>query len=87
MAELCVPCFSRIIITAPGSFKKSSPLEIYNAFAEKAERTGAGAPEIILIPETARAIDRARELAIKDGLPVLGTGSFYLAGEIRGRKN
>jgi dihydrofolate synthase/folylpolyglutamate synthase len=32
MAELCVPCFSTIIITTPGTFKKSFPEEIYAVF-------------------------------------------------------
>jgi dihydrofolate synthase/folylpolyglutamate synthase len=81
MAELCVPCFSRIIITTPGTYKKSFPLDIYKAFLEKAKETPG--PEILFIPETDQAVKRAYELALMEELPVLGTGSFYLAGEIR----
>jgi dihydrofolate synthase/folylpolyglutamate synthase len=87
MAELCVPCFSRIIITTPGTFKKSNPEEIYNVFTEQARKNtpqkSDSPPSIFFIPDTAEAIDRALNMALEHGLPVLGTGSFYLAGEIR----
>jgi len=83
MAELCVPRFSRIIITKPGTFKKSNVDEIHDAFVHAAE-TQKAAPEIIFLPQTGEAVDLAIQLAVKHELPVLGTGSFYLAGEIRG---
>jgi dihydrofolate synthase/folylpolyglutamate synthase len=76
MADILSSCFSRIIITTPGTFKKSNPVDLYRVFREKTE----GATELLLIPDTAAAIDRALE--DKRG-PVLGTGSFYLAAEIR----
>ena len=82
MAKLCVPCFSRIIITTPGTFKKSNPEEIHAAFVREIE-TAKNAPEILFIPDTAQAIDKAINLALEHRLPVLGAGSFYLAGEIR----
>ena len=82
MAELCVPCFSRIIITTPGTFKKSNPQEIYRVFVAEAEKTKSK-PEILFIPETKKAIDTAFNLAVNEKLPVLGAGSFYLAGEVR----
>jgi dihydrofolate synthase/folylpolyglutamate synthase len=81
MAELCVPCFSRIIITRPGTFKKSNVEEIHAAFVRTAKTQKAQA-EIIFLPETEEAVDLAIQLAVKHKLPVLGTGSFYLAGEI-----
>jgi dihydrofolate synthase/folylpolyglutamate synthase len=82
MAELLIPRFSRIIITTPGSFKKSLPLETFGAFKQKAE--GAkNLPEILYIPRTEEAIETAVKLGENTGLPVLGTGSFYLAAEIR----
>jgi dihydrofolate synthase/folylpolyglutamate synthase len=84
MAELCVHRFSRIVITKPGTFKKSCPEEIYAAFVQMAEEQKA-APEIILLQQTEKAVDLAIQLALKLRLPVLGTGSFYLAGEIRGK--
>jgi dihydrofolate synthase / folylpolyglutamate synthase len=86
MAELCVPRFSRIIITKPGTFKKSNVDEIHAAFVQTAEIQKAN-PEIIFLPNTEEAIDLAIQLALKHGLPALGTGSFYLAGEIRGKVN
>jgi dihydrofolate synthase/folylpolyglutamate synthase len=82
MAELLTSRFSRIIITTPGSFKKSLPLETFGAFKQKAGG-GGGPPEIMYIPRTEEAIEKAVELGEKTGLPVLGTGSFYLAAEIR----
>lgn len=84
MARLCVPHFSRIIITAPGTFKKSNPEEIYAAFNEEGRKMNK-APEILFIPQTVDAADAALNLARWHDLPVLGTGSFYLAGEIRDR--
>ena len=84
MAWICVPCFSRIIITTPGTFKVSRPREIYDFFSQEAENQEVS-PDILFIPETERAIDTAINLALENELPVLGTGSFYLAGEIRKR--
>ena len=83
MAELCIPRFSWIIITKPGTFRKSNVEEIHDAFVQSA-KTQKAHPEIIFLPDTKKAIDLAIRLAVKHGLPVLGTGSFYLAGEIRG---
>ena len=80
MAAILTPRFSRIIITAPGYYRTSDPREVYETF----ERAG-GQAELIFMPETARAIDYALEEGLKTGLPVLGTGSFYLAGDIRAR--
>jgi dihydrofolate synthase/folylpolyglutamate synthase len=80
MAAILKPRFSRIIITDPGSYKGSDPQAVYDLFA----RAG-GQAELLLMPETAKAIDYALEEGLKTGLPVLGTGSFYLAGDIRAR--
>jgi dihydrofolate synthase / folylpolyglutamate synthase len=84
MAELCVPRFSRIVITRPGTFKKSNVDEIHAAFVQAVEAEKAQ-PEIVFLPDTEEAVDMAIRLATEHGLPALGTGSFYLAGEIRGR--
>lgn len=83
MAKLCVPRFSRIVITTPGTFKKSNPGAIYTAFTEEAKKLPAP-PQVIFIPDTAQAVSEALRLAVEQGLAVLGTGSFYLAAEIRG---
>jgi dihydrofolate synthase/folylpolyglutamate synthase len=98
IAPLFMPCFSKIIITTPGTFKKSSPEEIYKAFCDvaanliksiehetkfhAASKTEV-VPEILFIPETQKALETALELAGDLHLPILGTGSFYLAGELR----
>jgi len=82
MAELCCPFFSVIIITTPGTFKKSAPKEVYDIFIEEKKKTEKE-QEILFIPETTEAIKTARDLALKRELPILGTGSFYLAAEIR----
>jgi dihydrofolate synthase/folylpolyglutamate synthase len=80
MAAILTLRFSRIIITAPGYYRASDPRTVYEAFA----RAG-GQAELVFIPETARAIDYALEESRKTGRPLLGTGSFYLAGDIRAR--
>ena len=84
MAELCVPNFSRIIITTPGSYKKSFPEEIYAVFNREAQKA-SNKPVVLFVPDTEEAIDRAANLAFKYHFPILGTGSFYLAGEIKSR--
>jgi dihydrofolate synthase/folylpolyglutamate synthase len=84
MAQTLLPHFSQVIITRPGTFKISDPDEAYAVFRREAlpfDRM----PEIRCIPETNRAIETVLERARKSGLPVLATGSFYLAAEIRER--
>jgi dihydrofolate synthase/folylpolyglutamate synthase len=79
MTDILVHRFSRIIVTTPGTFKKSSPDDIYAVFKSKA---GNGT-EILLIKETSQSIEKALTLGRELGLPILGAGSFYLAAEIR----
>ncbi|MCL2832926.1 MAG: Mur ligase family protein [Treponema sp.] len=93
IAQFCIPWFSKIIITTPGTFKKSFPQEVYEAFLKAAAEYGNRDPnkqepinrdpQILLIPETAAAIKKALEMGQDLRLPILGTGSFYLAGEIK----
>ena len=74
MAKVLLPHFSQIIITAPGNFKISNPEKVYKAFnSEKA----------ILISDTSRAVQRALQEGKEKKEPVLVTGSFYLAEEVR----
>jgi dihydrofolate synthase/folylpolyglutamate synthase len=80
MAATLAPLFDTIVITAPGRHKASDPREVYDIF----ERSGSQA-ELLFMPDTAKAIDYVLEEGLKTGLPVLGTGSFYLAGDIRER--
>jgi dihydrofolate synthase/folylpolyglutamate synthase len=79
MARLLIPHFSRIIVTTPGTFKKSFPETVYEIFKSLPDAGG----EILLIDEPVRALERALKLGRETGLPILGTGSFYLAAEIR----
>ena len=66
--------FQKIIITTPGTFKISDPAQVYEAFAAI-----AGKEKTALVADTNEAVRQARELR----LPILATGSFYLAAEIR----
>jgi dihydrofolate synthase/folylpolyglutamate synthase len=81
LARILLPHFSHVIITTPGAYKKSYPEDVYAAF--RSARNNAGNPEIILIPDTASAVEAGLQKARDAKLPVLGTGSFYLAAEIR----
>jgi dihydrofolate synthase/folylpolyglutamate synthase len=79
MAENLVPKFSRIIVTTPGSFKKSNPTQTYEVCVDVAR----GAADIEFMPRTGDAVARAMQIGSEKGLPILGTGSFYLAAEIK----
>jgi dihydrofolate synthase/folylpolyglutamate synthase len=82
MAKTLLPHFSRIIITTPGSFKKSNPDEVHAIFQEEIAAS-ANKPTVLYIPETSAAIEQALALMKEKKLPVLGAGSFYLAADIR----
>jgi dihydrofolate synthase/folylpolyglutamate synthase len=90
MAKRLLPCFSRIIITTPGTYKTSEPVKVFALFqalsAHARKARAGGAPQVVLIEETGRAIDHALDCGREQGLPVLGIGSFYLAAEIRSHK-
>jgi len=74
MAEILLPRFSAIVITAPGNFKISNPEKVYHSFS---------AAKTIFIDDTQEAIRKTLEMGREKGLPVLCTGSFYLASEVR----
>jgi dihydrofolate synthase/folylpolyglutamate synthase len=74
MAKLLLPRFSQIIITMPGTFRISAPDKVYSEFASD---------KTTLIKDTKEAIRMTLELGREKGLPVLCTGSFYLASMIR----
>jgi dihydrofolate synthase/folylpolyglutamate synthase len=82
MASTLAPRFSRIFITMPGTFKASDPLEVYKIFA-LAQGKSRNPGELSMIPDTGKALAGALEAAAPGNLPILGTGSFYLAAEIR----
>jgi dihydrofolate synthase/folylpolyglutamate synthase len=89
MAALLLPAFSFVIVTTPGSYKKSDPPGVLRAFEEERERLGKGGapkgegPGLLLMEDTRKAIEKILSLGRERGLPILGTGSFYLAAEIR----
>jgi dihydrofolate synthase/folylpolyglutamate synthase len=77
MAALIAPHFHDIIISRPGTFKKSDPkalLEIFRRFNK----------DVILQEDPTRALETAKKLA-GGKRPILVLGSFYMAGEIRSR--
>jgi dihydrofolate synthase/folylpolyglutamate synthase len=83
MAQILTPHFSRIIITCPGTFKASDPMTVYQAFQEfKDDRSGVS---LVCIADPTRAIQAILAQRRETRLPVLGTGSFYLAAYIRGK--
>ena len=83
IAALAVPGFSRIIITTPCNFKKSSPEDVFECFKKRVEKVNAKT-EILLISDTMLAYNAAFEQAVKCSTPILVTGSFYLAAEVAG---
>jgi dihydrofolate synthase/folylpolyglutamate synthase len=78
MAKIAHSHFSKIIITTPGSFKISNPPQVYETFAAQ-----AGREKTRLVTDTREAVKEAVDLARRENLAVLGTGSFYLVSEIR----
>jgi len=88
MAKIACPHFAKIFITTPGTFKASDPAIVYETFAEI-----AGREKTALVKDTQEAVRQAvlfaresrkgAEAQRGEGVPVLGTGSFYLAAEIR----
>jgi dihydrofolate synthase/folylpolyglutamate synthase len=83
MAERLLPFFSRIIITTPGTYKVSEPEKVYEVFTRAFTARGMEPGALVFIKETETAIRYAFDQSREQGLPVLGTGSFYLAAEIR----
>jgi len=88
MAEIACPHFAKIFITTPGTFKASDPDKVYETFAEI-----AGREKTTLVKDTQEAVrqavlfakesSRGAEAQRSEGMPILGTGSFYLVAEIR----
>jgi dihydrofolate synthase/folylpolyglutamate synthase len=75
MARILAPHFEQIIISTPGTFKKSDPDEVYRFFKSLHGRTH-------LEKDPAQALEKAREQSLGE-LPILVTGSFYMVSEIR----
>ena len=83
MAQLALKNFSKIIISTPGTFKKSDPPALYELFCSYREEMGAAHVDIRLEAEPAKALDLAFEMAEEHHGVILTAGSFYMAAEIR----
>jgi dihydrofolate synthase/folylpolyglutamate synthase len=81
MAALLAPAFRSIVVTSTGGQRESRPQDVHAQFAARGGDRG-GNPAAELVQEPAAALARALELAAPE-LPLLITGSFYLAGEVR----
>lgn len=77
MARLLSPKARAVIISQPGTFKKSNLNELFDFFSSLHN-------QVFLIPNTDEAIKKAEALA-EGRTPVLVTGSFYLISEVKRR--
>lgn len=77
MLSEIVPNFDKLIISRPGTFKKSNPSALYNTAKSIATKT-----EVVLKEEAKDAVDYALKNT-KEGDSILVCGSFYLAGDIK----
>jgi dihydrofolate synthase/folylpolyglutamate synthase len=75
MAEILARDFSIICIVKPGSFKKSDPPAVYREFLKRHKNC-------YLIEEPGAALEEVMRRSAAS-IPILITGSFYLAGEIK----
>ncbi|GAB4221716.1 MAG: folylpolyglutamate synthase/dihydrofolate synthase family protein [Spirochaetales bacterium] len=75
IARILCPAFQRVIVTTPGTFKPSDPLEL-------AEYCGRYNSSTRLIRDPIEAFHKAVTSLPNPDSVVLITGSFYLAGEI-----
>lgn len=78
MGEILIPEFEKIIITTPGTWKKSNISEIYSIF----KNLNAAGRMIQLIPDNNTALEQALEYTDKND-SILLCGSFYLVGEFK----
>ena len=75
MAKILVPLFRWIVITTPGSFKKSNPREVLTAFQVLH-------PDVLFEENPSSAYKKAKTLSCAK-YPIIVTGSFYLVAEIK----
>ena len=76
MTQILFPIADRVVVTQPENPRAATPTEI----AELAASTGT---EIIMEPDIAAALERARAATPANGLVVV-TGSIYLVGAVMG---
>ena len=72
-----LPCFRKLVISRPGTFKKSNPSALYDTAKTVSEDT-----EVVLREEARDAVEYALENS-EEGELILVCGSFYLAGDIK----
>jgi dihydrofolate synthase/folylpolyglutamate synthase len=80
MTQLLLPLFDRIIISRPGTFKKSDPEGLYRLMQKEVAGLRE-APELYLILDPIEALKLALSRTEEDHA-ILCTGSFYLGGEL-----
>jgi dihydrofolate synthase / folylpolyglutamate synthase len=85
MAELAIEHFQKIVISTPGTFKKSDPEALFQLFSTLLAARGSELPEIqlFLVPSPTDALDKAVALTDEHRGVILTAGSFYMAAEIR----
>ena len=78
MSRAILDVFDKIIISKPGTFKKSNPQSLYDYMLSIKEDNKT----VILLEDTKEALEKAYALTSEDE-PVLVCGSFYLAGAVK----
>jgi dihydrofolate synthase/folylpolyglutamate synthase len=81
MLSLLLDHFQRIIISKPGTFKKSDIKQLHELLLQLADERNEHY-EILLIEDNLEALKEALSLTAKEGA-ILTCGSFYLAGGIK----
>jgi dihydrofolate synthase/folylpolyglutamate synthase len=77
IARALAPIAQQIIVSTPGRFKPGDPGNV-------ADRIRAEHGVVELIPDSAAALARAREVRGSESeIPILVTGSFYMGAELR----
>jgi len=76
MISMVLDKFDKIIITRPGTFKKSDIKTLYDYFVQKKKAN----QQVYLCPEVNQALTEIEELSTDNNTSVLVAGSFYLAG-------
>lgn len=80
MTQLLLPLFDRIIVSRPGTFKRSNPKALFQLLQDEVGEL-RNPPRLLLEENADKALQLALETTEKDKA-ILCTGSFYLCGEI-----
>lgn len=80
MTQLLLPLFDRIIVSRPGTFKKSDPKALFQLLQKEVAEMRKP-PRLLLELEADKALQLALE-STEENRAILCTGSFYLCGEI-----